>query len=154
MNYRFYTALLLLAPPVLIISSPLSTQPRKFGGLWLTDDREGVISITACKDKKNYYCGYLVRFPETGHKKLNKTLCGAKLIGKMKREGNRLTGGWIYDPKKDQAYNLTIKHTSSPRKIRLRAYGRNIAQGEEFIWTRYNRKSDSRKQSYWASCPF
>lgn len=148
MNFRYCAAFVILIPTL------LAAQSQKFEGLWLTEDKEGVISITTCENRKNDYCGYLVQFPETGSRKLNKKLCGAKLIGEMRREGSRLTGGWIYEPESGESYNLTISHTPSRKKIRLRAYGRKISHGKDFIWTKYSRKLDSSRKSYWASCSF
>lgn len=131
---------------------PATAQAGTFNGLWLTDDREGVVSITACHDAKSRVCGYLVRFPKTGHKELDRKLCGAKLIGNMKALGNRLTGGWIFDPENDQTYNLTIRAKKSPRAIHLRAYGRTEAKGESFTWTRYSKSADRKPKNYWAPC--
>lgn len=140
-----------LAALVLLASSS-SAQVDGITGLWLTDDKQGVVSISTCKKNKKKYCGYLIRFRETGNKKMNRKLCGTKLIGDMSYIGKRFTGGWIYSPEDSQAYNLVIHPKSAPGKILLRAYGNKLSDGENFTWTRYFKNKDKRAVSYWAQC--
>ena len=146
---RYYLATL-----TLLATIPASVQAQNVSGLWLTSDKESVVSIGACKKNKKKICGYLVRFPETGNSKLNRKLCGAKLIGEMERAGKRLSGGWIFSPEDNQAYQLIIYPNATPGKIRLRAYGKKVSNGENFTWTKYNKGLDKRMKFSWAKCAY
>jgi len=136
----------------LLVAAPSAAKATDLAGLWLTNDKESVVSIGACTKNKEKYCGFLTRFRDTGNKELNRKLCGSKLVGDMSIFGNRLTGGWIYSPEKSQAYNLIIYPKTAPEKILLRAYGNKVSDGESFTWTRYHQSKDGRAASYWAKC--
>jgi uncharacterized protein (DUF2147 family) len=117
-------------------------------GLWLVEDRNGVIAIERCASGD--LCGRLVWFvpgpkdidkpPFDGHNPdpalRGRPLCGLALMGGFKPTGAReWGGGWIYDPESGDTYHARMALEQDGR-LRLRGYVGIPLFGETQTWTR------------------
>ncbi|VAX09285.1 hypothetical protein MNBD_GAMMA26-368 [hydrothermal vent metagenome] len=115
-----------------------SAHAETFTGTWVTEDNISIVTIESCSNASDQYCGYLVRFPLTDNKALNRALCHFRVMGGMKLADNSLTGGWLYDPESGAAYNLTVRTGKTPDTIDLHVHGRIEMLGKTISWIRFN----------------
>jgi uncharacterized protein (DUF2147 family) len=95
-----------------------SGAPPEIGGLWLTDDRKGIVRIEACGA---HLCGRIARVldtdpgvPKTDIKNPDRNLRNRPILGLttlwgFTRSGSVWTGGRAYDPKTGNSYRSTLQ---------------------------------------------
>jgi uncharacterized protein (DUF2147 family) len=117
-------------------------------GLWLVEDKHGVIDIERCG--ADDLCGRIVWFTQTprdvgkppfdGHNPdpalRGRPICGMVMMGSFKPAGERKwDGGWIYDPESGDTYHARMALEADGR-LRLRGYVGIPLFGETQLWTR------------------
>lgn len=121
-------------------ASPAAAQPQATPlGLWLTQDRDGVVEIMPCGSA---LCGRLVGvsgFGPDGRVKPawdGRSLCGHPLIAdEVETRPGRWTGR-ITDPRDGATYDAALWLDEQGR-LRLRGYVALPLFGSTQIWTRY-----------------
>jgi uncharacterized protein (DUF2147 family) len=117
--------------------------PASVEGRWLTDDREGVVSIVACGTQ---LCGRIVevldREPGVPSTDVNnpdlrlrrRPLVGLLTLWGFRHDGDTWDGGRAYDPKSGKSYrsSLTVERDGT-----LRVTGCVLFVCESRYWTRY-----------------
>lgn len=90
-------------------------------GLWLTDDRKGVVRVGPCSAGNIRLCGWIVRVLDSGPgvptrdvNNPNPGLRGRTIIGMPVLSGfvpyrGGYVGGSAYDPKSGRSYNATLR---------------------------------------------
>ena len=112
--------------------------PPAVGGLWLTQDKGGVIRIGPCDGG---LCGWIVGVvvapgkppPTDVH---DQPLCGLKLIERLRPSGSNVWQGDITNPHDGRTYDARLT-TDQPGQLRLRGYALVPLFGSTQIWTRY-----------------
>ncbi len=120
-------------------------------GVWINDTRDGAVEIKPCG---RALCGHIVWLRDPISKRggpkrdiynpnpqrRNQTICGLQVIGRLvpQRDGS-WDGGWIYDPKTGQAYDVSIR-VRSKRKLEVHGYQSLKILGKTFFWTRANKE--------------
>jgi uncharacterized protein (DUF2147 family) len=92
--------------------------PASIEGLWLNDDRKGLVQIAACGPK---LCGRIVKVlsrdpkaPKTDIHNPNPALrsrgfVGLPVLTGFERDGNVWKGGRAYDPESGKSYKSTLQ---------------------------------------------
>lgn len=116
-------------------------------GVWFDDSGQGAIEITTCEQ---HLCGRIVWLKDPASKNggpkrdiynpnpknRKNTICGLQIIGKLtKQTDGSWDGGWIYDPKIGQAFDVTIRMTSK-NVLKVRGYQDLKLFGKDFYWKR------------------
>ena len=95
-----------------------SGAPPDIAGLWLTDDRKGVVRIEACGP---HLCGRIARVLDTDpavprtdvnnpdRAQRNRPIVGLLTLWGFSRSGNGWQGGRAYDPKTGRSYRSTLQ---------------------------------------------
>ena len=130
---------LLLAPMPAVSAAP----DDSVTGLWLTDDRKGVVRIAACGQQ---VCGYisqvLDRAPDVPTTDVNnpdpklrkRPLVGLRTLWGFSRKGNSWEGGRAYDPKSGKSYRSTLQLNADGS---LKVSGCVLIICDSRRWTRY-----------------
>ncbi len=109
-------------------------------GLWLTQDRHGVVEITDCGGE---LCGRIVGIGQflpdgsTPHDAHGVSDCHLKLMPDMKPTGENLWRGNIYDPQNGETYDAEM-HVDDHDMLRLRGFIVLPLFGSTQVWTRYS----------------
>jgi uncharacterized protein (DUF2147 family) len=127
---------------VLSAASLATPVPAAIEGLWLTDDRSGVVRLSRCGQS---LCGYVVQvldarpsIPGTDVNNPNRRLRGRPLVGLLtlwgfRRDGNLWRGGVAYDPKSGRSYRATLEQQTDGA---LKVTGCMLFVCESRRWTR------------------
>ena len=87
-------------------SSALAAGSADPTGLWLTEDGSAVVRIAACGPA---LCGTIVWSQKPADAK-GRPLCGLAVLGEaVKTSGDSWGKGWIYSPKADEKFPVTLK---------------------------------------------
>jgi len=138
MRRHFRIFLLFLAATLLPVPSAVAAPD--FTGLWLTQDRSGVIEIAPCGEG---LCGRIVGMSQTrnddgsvpvdskGH-----PMCGLTILTAAMPSDSGESQGRITDPDNGKVYDSVLSVDAEGR-LRLRGYVLTPLLGETQIWTRY-----------------
>jgi uncharacterized protein (DUF2147 family) len=116
-------------------------------GLWLTDQRDGVVEIRPCGG--GHLCGYIQSVlnnygkGESVRDILNENpalrsrpICGLPILGKLQQTAPGTWGnGWVYDPKRGKSFDVEVTLTQ-PNTLSVRGYKGIRALGQTVVWTR------------------
>ena len=123
---RFAAMVLLLAPCSVCAFTP--------AGYWLMDDKETVIEFKPCGEK---LCGYLIFIGENSNvkdeknpvlEKRTRPLCNLEFIVGLTLDGERYSGGTLYDPESGETYDVYLSGIS--KEIKMRVYVGSPMWGE------------------------
>jgi uncharacterized protein (DUF2147 family) len=134
------SALLALAPAV---AHPVAAQMPTVAGLWLTENRGGVIDIASCGDAGTAtLCGRIVglaEFEADGSAPRDwrgGTQCGLRIIEDARLTSDGVWEGRITDPRDGRVYGAELRLDETGR-LRLRGYLGLPLLGSTQLWTRY-----------------
>ncbi len=138
MKYRLLLglALALLACPVNAQRAPNNAAPT---GLWLTQDRGGVIAITQCADRLCARIVGVVLDRATDAMPVDYrgvSQCGLELINDAQQVRPGLWKGHILDPRNGSTYGAELRLDSHGR-LAMRGYLGFTLLGRTETWTRY-----------------
>lgn len=125
--------------------------PTGFAGVWFDETRDGAIEIKPCDPPAvSQMCGTIVWLKAPLDKKgqpfrdgynedpklRRRPICGLPLLGGLKRQvGGSLDEGWIYDPRKGQAFDLALS-LKGPDRLEVTGYKGFKFLSKTFMWTR------------------
>ncbi|BAF87649.1 MULTISPECIES: DUF2147 domain-containing protein [Azorhizobium] len=133
-----------LATLPFLATASLAASPDA-AGVWLTDDGEAAVEFKACPEG---LCGTIVWLktpldegqpaqddnnPDASLR--SRPLCGLPIVGGLRRNGDRLDGGWIYDPESGRRYQLVIRQHER-EALDVTAYMGVEALGQTVAWHR------------------
>lgn len=107
-----------ILPASLLFLAAGASAPPDITGLWLTDDRKGIVRIEPCGA---HLCGRITRVldtdpsvPRTDVKNPDRRLRNRPIVGLMtlwgfSRSGSVWTGGRAYDPQTGNSYRSTLQ---------------------------------------------
>ena len=134
---RVWRSIALLA---LLVSAPAAASP--LDGLWLTDDRRGVVRIGACGPQ---LCGWIVRVldrgPNVPTRDVNnpdaalrsRAILGLQVLTGFAPGADGYTGGQAYDPKTGRSYRASLSLAGSGA---LNVTGCVLVFCRTLVWTR------------------
>ena len=114
---RFVAMVLSLAPCSVCAFTP--------AGYWLMEDKETVIEFKPCGEN---LCGYLIFIGENSNvkdeknpvlEKRTRPLCNLEFIVGLKLDGERYSGGTLYDPESGETYDVYLSGISKEIKMRV-----------------------------------
>ncbi len=137
-QHAFYSALKALLPVLALYAGAAraDTQIDNYTGTWLTDDRQGVVSVEPCLSAPDTICGYLVGFLDTDNMPLNRALCRFRIMGGLVPLDDKLKKGWLFDLETGNAYNLILRLRNQGQGINLKVYENSKFLSETLTWTR------------------
>ena len=107
---------LVLAAATLLPAANAQTQPQTapLTGVWIDHTGRGAVEIHTCG---NQICGRIAWLKDAtdgkggpAKDKKGRPLCGLQIIGNLKPGGNGVwQEGWIYDPDKDDTFDVEIQ---------------------------------------------
>jgi uncharacterized protein (DUF2147 family) len=115
-------------------------------GLWLTDERDGIVEIRPCG---GLLCGRIQTILKTYGQKpplrdvLNedpklrsRPICDLPILGKLQRlSANTWGNGWVYDPKRGKTFDVDLT-LAQPNVLSVRGYLGVRMLGQTVVWTR------------------
>jgi uncharacterized protein (DUF2147 family) len=129
-------------------TTALAADPQ---GVWLTQDKDAVLTITNCGDQ---LCGRIIWLESAtdrgGSRRLDQNnpdpakrtqrICGLVVISGLQPSGPNKWDGYVYNPQDGKTYsgNITVL---SDRALRLRAYIGLPIFGKSQTWTRVDRSA-------------
>jgi uncharacterized protein (DUF2147 family) len=117
----------ILAAMIVTLTTSAHAQTTALG-LWRDHTGRGVVEISDCGDK---LCGTIVAVTPG-----NEAACGLQVMGgATAMEKGRWDGGWIYDPEREEKYDLQLLLVNENR-LKVTGYEGIILFGESFIFTR------------------
>jgi len=144
MPFRTVLLATLFLSPMLLPKPALSATPGDaVAGLWLTDDRKGVVRIAPCGQQ---LCGYIAqvldRAPNVPTTDVNnpdpklrkQPLVGLRTLWGFSRTENLWEGGRAYDPKSGKSYRSTLQLNADGT---LKVTGCVLFVCDSRRWTRY-----------------
>jgi uncharacterized protein (DUF2147 family) len=139
MKYRLLlvAAVMLLAVPVSALHATTSPVPT---GLWLTQDRGGIIAINPCRDRLCARIVGVVLDHATDAMPVDYrgvSQCGLSLISDALQVGPGLWKGHILDPRDGSLYGVELRLDPHGR-LALRGFLGIPLFGRTEIWTRFN----------------
>ena len=139
-----FLAQALLGSALVLGMSEAAAAAPSLDGLWLTDDRKGVVQISRCGIR---LCGRIVRVLDTGPDvpstdvnnpdpdKRKQPLVGTTVLWGFS-EGKRVwSGGRAYDPKKGRSYKSSLSLNADGS---LKVTGCILIVCRSVRWTRYS----------------
>ncbi len=98
-------------------------------GVWIDHTGRGAVEITDCNGK---LCGRVAWVEDAK----NADQCGKKIIGNVAPVGkNKWDNGWIYDPDRDQNYDVELTALDGD-KLRVKGYAGSKWLSETYTWKR------------------
>lgn len=98
-------------------------------GVWIDHTGRGAVEITDCGGK---LCGRVAWVEDAK----NADQCGKKIIGNVAPVGkNKWDNGWIYDPDRDQNYDVELTALDGD-KLRVKGYAGSKWLSETYTWKR------------------
>ena len=140
---RFVAMALLLVPCSVCAFTPV--------GYWLMEDKETVIEFKPCGEK---LCGYLIFIGENSNvkdeknpvlEKRTRPLCNLEFIVGLTLDGERYSGGTLYDPESGETYDVYLSGNS--KEIKMRVYAGLPMLGETIKLTTILAKSFKKCES-------
>jgi uncharacterized protein (DUF2147 family) len=140
-------AFILLAAAALLpadaqTQTPAQTQALTPGvtGVWIDHTGRGAVEIHTCGTQ---VCGRIAWLKEPNDAKgapakdkKGRALCGLQIIGDLKPKSNTLwEGGWIYDPDKDDTFDVEIQLKARDR-LQVLGYMGVKFLSETYMWKR------------------
>jgi len=138
---RFIFALVLIS----VLSGAACAAANPLLGLWMTEDKDGVVQFYPCEDR---YCGrfYWLKVDSAANPSLDfrnsddslkkRPLCGMTFLGGFKDQGNgEYEEGWIYSPRHGSMFSSNLRLTDKDH-LALRGYVFLPFLGGTQIWTR------------------
>ncbi len=123
----------------------LPPEVKKIEGLWLTQDRDGIVSIYECGAA---LCGKFVWLQDNdpaapsldsknpNPEKRSRPLCGMEFMGDFKLdEDGKMSGGWIYSPRHGDVFDARLSLAESGA-LKLHGYLFVPLLGQTQTWTR------------------
>ena len=103
-------------------------------GIWIDHTGQGAVEIGPCG---NRLCGRVVWLKNPDHKsKSGKRICGAQVLGDLRREGAKAWGeGWIYNPEDEERFSAALE-LASANTLKVTGYLGLRFVGETFTWKR------------------
>ena len=138
------SAALLLAAAALFAAADAQTQTQPqnpgVGGIWIDHTGRGAVEIHTCGTQM---CGRIVWTKEATDAKgapakdrKGRPLCGLQIIGDLKPKPSGVwEGGWIYDPDKDETFNVEIQLKARDR-LQVLGYMGVKFLSETHMWKR------------------
>ncbi len=123
------TALTAAAIAAAILSAGAARADESPLGVWIDHTGRGAVEIKDCSGK---LCGYVawVKDPKDAQG------CGEQIIGDVKSVGSGTwDNGWIYDPDRDDKFDVEIKPTG-PDTLRVTGYAGMKWLSETMTWKR------------------
>lgn len=134
-----------LSATLAALATPALAAAPDVAGLWLTDDGEAAIELKTCPDgvcgtiawlKSPLDDGQPARDDNNPDASLRaRPLCGLPVVGSLRRGGDRLEGGWIYDPETGRRYQVVIRQHDR-EALDVTAYIGVEALGQTVAWHR------------------
>jgi uncharacterized protein (DUF2147 family) len=130
---------LLLAAATFLPAAIAQTQPP-ITGVWIDDTGRGAVEIHACG---NQLCGRIAWLKDAtdgkggpAKDKKGRPLCGLQIIGNLKPGANGVwQEGWIYDPDKDDTFDVEIQMKGRDR-LQVLGYMGVKFLSETHMWKR------------------
>ncbi len=123
------TALTAAAFAAAILSAGAARAEESPLGVWIDHTGRGAVEITDCNGK---LCGYVAWVKDAKDAKG----CGEQIIGDVKPVGSGTwDNGWIYDPDRDDKFDVEIKPTG-PDTLRVTGYAGIKWLSETMTWKR------------------
>jgi uncharacterized protein (DUF2147 family) len=134
------SAAALLATAALFVAADAQTPPPPVSGVWIDHTGRGAVEIHPCGTQM---CGRIAWLQEPNDPKgapmkdkKGRPLCGLQIIGDLKPKSNSLwEGGWIYDPDKDETFNVEITLKGRDR-LQVLGYMGVKFLSETYMWKR------------------
>ncbi|WP_342359525.1 DUF2147 domain-containing protein [Terrarubrum flagellatum] len=143
---RISGALLAIIAGACLIGVAPARAADDINGVWLTDDGEGAVEISACGAQR---CGRIVWLkkpttdegepvtdqnnPSAGLR--SRPVCGLQVVSGLKAQSN---GAWdngrVYDPEEGKSYDLEIRREGD--RLKIRGYVGVKTLGETMTWSR------------------
>lgn len=125
------------------LAHPATAAPP-LDGLWLTDDRKGVVEIARCGA---HLCGRIAKVLDVGPRvpstdvnnpdpaKRTRPLIGTIVLSRFSEAKKGWTGGKAYDPKSGKSYNSKLSQNADGS---LKVTGCVLFVCRSVRWTRYD----------------
>jgi uncharacterized protein (DUF2147 family) len=133
---------LILAAATLLPAANAQTQPQiaPLTGVWIDHTGRGAVEIHTCG---NQICGRIAWLKDAtdskggpAKDKKGRPLCGLQIIGDLKPTSNGVwDGGWIYDPDKDDTFNVEVTLKGKDR-LQVMGYMGVKFLSETHMWKR------------------
>jgi uncharacterized protein (DUF2147 family) len=133
---------ILLCWPTLAISAS-----DDVSGLWLTEERDGVVELRPCGARlcAHLYALYDPNVPANATDQRNerpelrtRPICNLQIMGELQRQpDNSWANGWVYDPKAGKRYSVELRLKDSKTLLVHGYLGLKLA-GKTATWTRTN----------------
>ena len=134
------TAMIAAAVPV--AGAQAQSHPGDVSGVWIDHTGQGAVEIGPCSTLggspgANRMCGRVIWLKNPDHRsKSGKRICGAQVLGDLRREGSRLwDSGWIYNPEDEERFSAAIELASADTLMVTGYLGFKFL-GETFTWKR------------------
>ncbi len=103
-------------------------------GVWIDHTGQGAVEIGPCGSR---LCGRVVWLKNPDHKsKSGKRICGAQVLGDLRREGANAWGeGWIYNPEDEERFSAALE-LAGANTLKVTGYLGLRFLGETFTWKR------------------
>ena len=110
------------------------TSAADVAGVWIDHTGQGAVEIAPCG---NRLCGRVVWLRNPEHKsRTGKRICGAQILGNLRREGARAWGdGWIYNPEDEERFSAAVE-LAGANTLKVTGYLGIRLLGETFTWKR------------------
>jgi uncharacterized protein (DUF2147 family) len=120
-------------------ASQAQAQAAPVTGVWIDHTGRGAVEIYNCGTQ---VCGRIVGLKEAtdakggpAKDKKGRTLCGLQIIGDLRPKSNTVwEGGWIYDPDKDDKFDVEI--TLRGDRLQVMGYAGVKFLSETYTWKR------------------
>lgn len=123
-------SLLMLAPLALgavMLSAPARSADAPVG-TWIDHTGRGAVEISYCGSN---LCGRVVWLKDA----VNDKACGTAILGGLKPgAGGVWQGGWIYDPDREEKFDVEL--TPMGNRLKVLGYAGVKMFGETMMWTR------------------
>ncbi len=97
-------------------------------GTWIDQTGRGAVEISYCGSD---LCGRVVWLKDA----VNEKACGMAILGNLKPAANGTwSGGWIYDPDREEKFDVEL--TPMGEKLKVLGYAGVKLFGETVMWTR------------------
>lgn len=122
---------LMLAPLMLgalLLASPAARSADAPVGTWIDQTGRGAVEISYCGSN---LCGRVVWLKDA----VNEKACGMPILGNLKPgPGGIWQGGWIYDPDREERFDVEL--TPMGNRLKVLGYAGVKMFGETVVWTR------------------
>jgi uncharacterized protein (DUF2147 family) len=132
----------MIAAAVLAAGAHAQSHPGDVSGVWIDHTGQGAVEIGPCSNLggspgANRVCGRVVWLKNPDHRsKSGKRICGAQVLGDLRREGSRVwDSGWIYNPEDEERFSAALELAGADTLMVTGYLGIKLL-GETFTWKR------------------